>query len=474
MITDPSPVYISTSNSTFTYRDLTGFATRLEDSYRKLVDSNSSIKVLIFAEKNIQTAFLIAACFIRQIPMVILPMDATRSRIVETIKATGVSVCIQPQSHLDILENLGKIDLPDLKSVSEDQATFEIPDFNPEALFAILFTSGTTSEAKAVPLKFKHILHAVRTSTLNLPLNSNDEWLLTLPLHHIGGISILIRSLLAGSQVFLSTVNKTEELRYLFLTRRSITHASLVPTQLKRLMEDPDFSVGPNFKALLLGGGPISMAIHRNAISRNIPVIPSFGMTETVAQCIAVPFKSWQHAPEGTSGIPLDGIDIDLRWDDTSARSTLLWIKGLQVFDGYLDESLNATAFDTEGWFNTGDYARIDEKGYIFIEMRRSDRIVSGGENVNPVFVEEILETNDNIAEAGIFGIHHEEWGQIVGAAIVLKDTNLNFTLDDLKTFLKALVPGFMIPKKLFIVDRLPRTASGKLIRSELVKMNDV
>lgn len=471
MKVDPSHIFISTQDLTYSYGDLNGFADELQRKYDKLVRASSTSVILILSDKTFQTALLISACFIRQIPIVVIPNDSSGERIRRTIKETGAIACFKNKLVRELDLKITEIEIPDFKPYPYFSTDPLFSSLDPDKLFAILYTSGTTSEAKAVPLKYRQVLHAARSSSLNLPLDTEDEWLLNLPLHHIGGISILIRSILNGSKVYLSSSQNSATLKKVLLTRDSITHVSLVPTQLKRLLDDTYFKVGPNFRAILLGGGPISARVHQLAIQRDIPVIPSFGMTETAAQCTAVPFESMDNAPFGTSGKPLDGIEISLRSDITSSSSKLLWIRGPQLFDGYLDEILNINSFDSEGWFNTGDYASIDENGYLYIEMRRSDRIVTGGENVNPFYVEEVLETHQNIAEAGVFGIEDDEWGQVVIASIVLKDKKIPFSIKDIKEFLKSRLPGFMIPKKVLLVDHLPRTASGKLIRSELLKL---
>ncbi len=435
------------------------------------VEINHSAKILLFAKKDVQSAFVISACFINQIPVVILSADKTEMKLNHRINGTGAYYCFD--LNLDTVQGLSlpRIKIPELTNGYNDSAEFSIPIFDESKLFSILFTSGTTSDAKAVPLYFKHILSAATSSSTNLPLDSTDEWLLNLPLHHIGGISVLIRCILAGAKVYLNPVSDTDSLLEIFLNRNTLTHASLVPTQLKRLMDNTNFRVGPHFKAILLGGGPISPSIHRLAKDRNIPVIPSYGMTETAAQCIAVPYLSWKNTPDGTSGKPLPDIMISLRKDDSNNESTLLWVKGNQVFDGYIDEGYNTNSFDDDGWFNTGDYARLDQSGYVFIEMRRADRIVTGGENVNPLVLEDVLESYESVVEAGVFGILDDEWGQAVHAAIVLNHKDEALNEDNLRDFLKSRVPNYMIPKQILVVQQLPRTPSGKLIRSELIKL---
>lgn len=467
---NPSHTFISTTNSSYSYGDLIGFAEELKAHINKVTDHSNSFRILVLADKSIRTAFVISACFLNQIPIVVLPADSSSDQILRRINETEVFAVLDNNLKKEIDPILPLIKVPDIKNYTELNSNLEYSTFELEKLFAILFTSGTTSDAKAVPLKFKHILNAAKNSSQNLPLEINDEWLLNLPLHHVGGISVLIRSILAGSKVFLCPITKTSELKEVFLKRTSLTHASLVPTQLKRLLDDPEFKVGSNFKAILLGGGPIPVSVLQPAKQRSVPVIPSFGMTETAAQCIAVPYNFRWNTTDGTSGKPLGNMKVSLR-RDSDGNANLLWVKGDQLFDGYLDERLNKHSFDSDGWFNTGDYARIDENGLIYIEMRRSDRIVSGGENINPFILEEVIESHELVAEACVFGIPDDEWGQIVCAAVVLDDNNQSLTLDDINIFLKPRLQGYMIPKKLLLVDKLPRTSTGKLIRTDLEKL---
>lgn len=467
---NPSHTFISTSDLSYTYGDLIAFSEALFTRYAEKEQKSNSSRILVQADKSVRSAFLISACFLKQIPMVIVPVGIESFKLKRIIRDTNVIAGFNFEVDSIFGLDVTSIKVPDIVTAENHHYTYQLPTFDTEKLFAILFTSGTTSEAKAVPLKFRHILNAANNSTLNLPLNNDDEWLLNLPLHHIGGISVLIRSILAGSKVFLSQVSKQSDLKDIFLNRPSLTHASLVPTQLKRLLDDVNFKIGPHVKALLLGGGPIPVSTHRQALQKSIPVITSFGMTETAAQCIAVPLNSTYNTPEGTSGKPLGDLQISLRKDSTG-QGDLLWIKGSQVFDGYLVENLNRESFDSDGWFNTGDYARIDENGFVFIDMRRSDRIVSGGENINPFYVEEVLESIEYIAEAGVFGIPDEEWGQLLCAAIVLKNDSKSVSMEVLRNSLKSILHNHMIPKKFILVDKLPRTASGKLIRSELTTL---
>lgn len=296
---------------------------------------------------------------------------------------------------------------------------------------------------------------------------------------------------------------------------KRVRGVSLVPTQLKRLLDLTDFGVHEEFKTILLGGGPVSYEIIQRCKERGIPVMTSFGMTETAAQCISVPFgevspvvvknnesASYSAQNKGfidkyfvSAGKPLPGMFVDLRPDtdfdpetlsdsksDNVSAPKLLWIKGNQVFDGYLSlsesgsiaEKIDTSDFDKEGWFCTGDYAFSDKNGHIYIEMRRTDRIVSGGKNVNPTEIEEVLSSLLYLKDVAVYGKDDNEWGQVVCAAVVLSDSAdehlpsknaAEELLELIKKDTRSKLPSYKIPKKVVILDSIPRTSSGKLKR---------
>lgn len=147
-------------------------------------------------------------------------------------------------------------------------------------------------------------------------------------------------------------------------------------------------------------------------------------------------------------------------------ESGLIWLKGPQVFDGYYPNE-EAAHFDEKGWFNTGDYGHLNGKGHLFIESRRTDLIVSGGENINPVEVEHAIAGLEEIQEAAVIGVDDDEWGQKV-VAIVTLSNGVQPDLEFIKTALKGKIADFKHPKDLKIVDELPKTVTGKIKRKEL------
>ena len=389
---------------------------------------------LIDAEPRLDAVFEIAACWVEGIPFSVMPAGPAG------------------QVARSVLEGL-------------DEFKHAQHGTGDHQLFSILFTSGTTAEPKPVPLKRSTMLAAAVSSRLNYPLQAGECWLHTLPLNHIGGISMICRAIQDGYGLYLMDRFDAGPVATVLSECPHVTGASLVPTQLKKLLEQPHLMPHSKFRGILLGGGPVEPGDITACKNLGLPVTPSFGMTETCAQCLATPLSNWYDAPAGTCGIPLPGIEAELREDPDDTGLSVLWVRGQQIFDGYAG-SQEPIAFDGQGWFCTGDYATKDKQGYYYIQMRRSDRIVSGGENVNP------LEIEHHLAELGLFcgdvaviGLPDPVWGQAV--TIVTTDQELQ-DISRVKALLSDRLDRFKIPKSIIMVSDIPRTASGKIKRAQL------
>jgi o-succinylbenzoate---CoA ligase len=473
MISSNHAIFLINQDSKYSYNQLFRFSESFYDSYTKTVGEISDRPLLILCDLSVHSVFIIISCFLKGIPFVPIAWDTSTTRIEKIINDLNPVACVQTCGTPYSSDSLHTVSIPKI-GANQNHSFFDpFLEFSAERIMAYVYTSGSTSTPKAVPIKYGQIRAALTASSANLSLIPGDEWLLNLPLHHIGGMSVLLRSLHARSSVYILNSTSTADLSAVLTHRSTLTHVSLVPTQLKRVLDLPTFHIQPNIKALLLGGGPISKSLHEKALALRIPVIPSFGMTESAAQCIAVPYSERFTAPHGTCGKPLLNVQIELRPESPELQSEhkLLWIKGPQIISSYADTTNNVDAFDDSGWFNSGDFAHVDDQGFVFIEMRRTDRIISGGENINPAEVEEYLEQLPGILEAGVLGIPNEEWGQLVCALVIPRDRNIKVDVSEAATRLKAVLPSFKIPKRLICVESLPRTASGKLMRSKLYEL---
>lgn len=352
---------------------------------------------------------------------------------------------------------------------------FAAPVFSPDpdAVFSYLFTSGSSGAPKLVALRRSQMLAAFKSMEAGLLPDKLECWLLCLPLNHIGGTAVVLRSWLNGNSVVDARMASYEDMLAQLSGNESLALASLVPSQLDKLLDLSGANmVHPNFKAVLLGGGPSPNALIEEARSRAVPVMKSYGMTETCAHVISVPADALLSAPFGCSGKPNAGHEIQIR-DESGAvlpagETGLLWVRGPQLITGYADAPAGTeAAFDAEGWFCTGDYARTDAGGWVYIEMRRSDLVVSGGENINPGEVEAILRSEiAGITDIVVGGLPDARWGQKLVAWLVLEGDKPD--AETLRITLKKVMPPYMVPAEFRFPARIPRNEMGKIQREAL------
>lgn len=428
--------------------------------------------------------FAIAACWNLGIPFISFDTKASSGELNRQLEQTDPGLVFVDQKLQAKIDHSDSIDIKQLdltRSLEIDvalgfEAKHYTPQTGPDQVFGYFFTSGTTTGIpKIVPLKRRQMLFAAKASAKNFKPRKNHFWLLCLPLAHIGGVSIILRSLLYGSAIFRMKSFHPKMITTFLTENKLFQAASLVPTMLKRLMERSGFLVHQNFKAILLGGGPINVNLIKECRNKGIPLVPSYGMTETCAQIAANPIlkPSGTYGPLQSVGTVFEPNNIQIRDEENEVVSINttgeIWIKGPQVFDGYLNMD-NKNIFDEKGWFRTGDFGYFNANNQLFIDSRRTDRIVTGGENVSPFEVESNLIKLTAIKEAAVFGIADNEWGQKVVAVAVTKNGEpINFTAikEDLKTTLAA----YKIPKEIIRVDELPKTRTGKIIRSKLAEL---
>ncbi|MDX2139667.1 MAG: o-succinylbenzoate--CoA ligase [Chloroflexota bacterium] len=362
------------------------------------------------------------------------------------------------------------------------------PEFTRLQVAAILFTSGTSGRPKGVQLTFNNLYYAAMASTLRLGNELNDRWLLTLPLYHVGGLSILVRAVLCRASVVLHDGFDVNAV-YHALTHDHITLVSLVPTMLYRLMR---YQVSENSAAqdssrirhysslrlILLGGAAASAELLAEAAARGIPIAPTYGLTEAGSQVATLMPDEARNKP-GSVGKPLpfmrlrvvDADGNELPPDEPGE----IVVYGPNVMWGYLGEThdIPLTQWGTparlpyQDGFRTGDIGYLDEDGDLFVLQRRSDLIVTGGENVYPAEVERVLREHPDVTDVCVVGIADAEWGQRVGAALITHHSSL-ITIE---RFAREHLAGYKVPRVWRIVDALPLTASGKVDRAAVARL---
>lgn len=476
----PDNLFLASSYGLHSYGDLEQFTTFfLQFLYD--FEHNFEKPVGFLASSTDTFIFAIAACWKLGIPFVIFDHKAPVSQIHARIDKLNPGLIFTDQKYQSLLNFEDQIDITQLDlsrslkvdiKLADAARHFEAND-DPDAVFGFFFTSGTSGEPKVVPLKRRQMLFAAQASAENIQPRVNHFWLLCLPLNHVGGISIILRSLLYGSAIFRMNSFHPEIITTFLSENKLFQAASLVPTMLRRLMDIPSFHIHKEFKAFLLGGGPIDPQLVKECNHKGVPLIPSYGMTETCAQIAANPIlkPSGIYGPLTSTGRIFPPNKIQIRDNQGEPlgvnNSGTIWFKGPQVFDGYWDESKGA--FDEKGWFRTGDVGHLNVHGHLFIESRESDLIITGGENVSPYEVESALERLPSILEAAVIGMPDDQWGEKVVAVVVGK-TQQQLDTEQVRETLKQSLTSYKIPKQILQIDSLPKTKTGKIKRKELNK----
>ena len=302
-----------------------------------------------------------------------------------------------------------------------------------DAVAIVVHTSGSTGRPRPVELTYGNWLWSALGSAVALGVDERERWLCALPLSHVGGLSIVLRSAIAGTTAIVHEGFDTERVLYELLRPEGPTLVSLVPTTLQRLL-DAGLREPPALRWALVGGAPVSPALLGRAAAAGVPVATTYGLTEACSQVT-------------TLGAPLFCTRVRL------------------ASDGEVLVSGPTVAPSAGPVLHTGDLGAWNADGALHIVGRKSDTIVTGGENVAPAEVEAVLESHPAVAEAAVHGRAHPEWGEAVVAKVVLR---ADASEAELRAHCAARLAPFKVPKAILFADRLPRTRSGKLVRDRL------
>jgi O-succinylbenzoic acid--CoA ligase len=319
--------------------------------------------------------------------------------------------------------------------LADEPAARDLPQPSEELRLAldrpatIVFTSGSTGVPKAALHTIGNHLYSAKGSNANIALAPGDRWLHSLPLYHVGGLSILFRCLLAGATVVLPEPGVP-----LGEAITDATHVSLVSTQLLRLLRGEDFDLG-RLKAILLGGGPIPASLVDEAAARGLPIHTSYGLTEMASQVTATPPDASREELH-TSGLPLPHREISISDDGE------ILVRGETLFAGYVEGDAIDRPLDTDGWFRTGDLGELDAGGYLRVRGRKDNLFVSGGENVQPEEIEDALCRLEDVEEAVVVPVPDAEFGFRPVAFV----RTVGVRSGDLARALEPVLPRFKIP----------------------------
>ena len=417
-------------------------------------------RVAIALPAGPELAYALHACLL--LGAVAVPVDLRLGERERRAIADGAAVVVDEPLHADTARGLlakPKRSLPtdpEGSPPARPRGGLPVkPVHDLDAVAAVIHTSGTTSAPKPVELTFGNFLWSALGSAVALGLDPQERWLCNLPLSHVGGLSILLRSAIYGTTAVIHERFDTEltlaALAAPAGSRGSATLVSLVATTLARLL-DAGLERPPALRCALTGGGPVPSALVARARAAGIPVSLTYGLTEACSQVTTLPPSAAQDVTP-TAGPPLFCTRVRV------APEGEIEVAGPTLARGVAGP---------DGWLRTGDLGRLNGEGSLEVTGRKSDTIVSGGENVAPAEVEAVLEEHPEVLEAAVVGRADERWGEAVTALVV---TRAGTAVDEreLREHCAGRLAPYKVPKRVVtIAGPLPRTGSGKLLRREL------
>ena len=324
-------------------------------------------------------------------------------------------------------------------------------NFPDNQIAVIMNTSATTGQFKSVPITWGMISNHVKASQETLGLQEEDNWLVILPIFHVSGLSIIMRSLYnACSTTILPKFNE-EQVLSLFETG-DINMVSLVPTMLNRLIDNFPKN---KLRLILLGGEFIPQSLIRRCLELKLPIYKTYGMTESFSQ--SVTFNILEFPDKVSSvGHPLPGVEVEIRNTDITGFGDI-YLRSPMLMKAYLGQNPYGDSFPT------GDIGYLDNEGFLYILNRRKDLIISGGENIYPKEIEELLYSLPQVNECALVPKTDSLWGQVP-----ILFVSGNISASDLMDFMVKHVAKYKLPHEIHFLEEFPKNASGKILRKEL------
>lgn len=407
----PDAVCVKCSGKNYTYREMAGLA---EAACRSLPRPRPGRPFVLVAEQNVETLAQLYALLFSRVPALLISPKLT------------------PGERDELIGRMNHISEP-----------------LSEGIAFVMFTSGTTGRSKPAMISRKALVASALAVGEYLQLTCRDVWQLSLSPARIGGLGIVVRSLVYRSALSLCGAYRAEQFASV-LKEDGITIASVVPTMLADFFDHfPGWTPPGALRVLLVGGAHCSTKLRQRASKRKIPVVTTYAMTETTSTMAMSSFDD-RYSPDAQSAVPLKG--VQLRCNDAG----VLWVRGPMLFSGYW----GMPPFCAGDWFCTGDSARLSPRGAIATVHRQSDVITTGGEKVLPDEVEKAAESIPGVREARVLALPDEKWGAIVCAQLVAERKPIEAGI--LQKELAKRLALFKCPRRVVWVDALGRTREGK------------
>jgi len=415
--------------------------------------------VTTYAELEAEATWVarrLAAQGVRREATVALTMPSGREHVVllhALMKLGAVALPLSPrlsraERRAILADERPALELADAGELNQTEADLPLlGEHDLDAVCSRVLTGGSSGPPRAIGLTYGNHLWSAVGSAFNIGVDPGDRWLCCLPLSHVSGLSLVKRSVIYGTALVIEDGFDLDRVAAL-LEAGEANLVSLVSTMLLRLLEAGVDLSGP--RAILVGGGPVPEDAMGEAIGHGATVVQTYGLTEAASQVTTLaPADAARKL--GSAGRPL--LTTHLRIDDGE-----ILVQGPTVAPG---------CADADGWLHTGDLGRIDDEGFLYVEDRIDDVILSGGENVVPAEVEQVLLRHPQVADAAVVGRDDPEWQQAVTAVVVLRE-DAELPTEELRRHCASELAGYKVPKRIEIASALPRTPSGKLLRRAL------
>lgn len=450
VIESPNKVAIKQDDIEITYQQLFK-ESKVYASYLKQLNLN---RVAFYIKNDIHHVSLIIGAWLANVEIVMINTKLTSREIEQQLDSVNVQTVLTYNS-LDIKQK--NINISDINHINKHNLESQ---FKMDNIATIMFTSGTTGPAKAVPQTFSNHYYSAIGCKESLGYDSLTKWLSVLPIYHISGLSVLIRSLIEGFTVVLEAKFNIDRVMHL-IKHEGITHISLVPQTLQWLIKE-ELKEPYNLEKILLGGAKLSESMINKSLEYNLPIYNSFGMTETCSQFVTASPEMLRDEPSTVGKIP-SNVKLKILNKNADGHGEVA-VSGGNVMNGYLTTNSNTTTF-IDGYFKTGDIGSIDENGYVYIYDRRKDLIISGGENIYPFEIEHIMLNHPQINTCVAVPVEDEKWGQV--PALVYEGES-KIEINEFKILLNEYLAKYKHPKYFYKMDEIPRTSTGKLSRHKV------
>lgn len=424
---------------------------------RKLEPLQAS-RIAILSDNSVMMAIYVLATMVVHKELLLLNVHLKPKEIENQLAQLDVTTVLHSVERREQLPNsISTIVFESLEHILSDVEADDTFDwtFEDRDIAAIMNTSATTGQFKSVPLRWGQIRAHVQASKEVLGKTEQDNWLMVLPLFHVSGLSILLRSLYNGTAVTI--LPKYDEAQVLkFIESENINMMSLVPTILTQL--EPSIT-HHKLRVILLGGEFIPMALIDACEKKSLPIYKTYGMTETFSQSVTFSVLDYPHKRDSV-GKPLPGMQVRIDNPDADGVGEI-HLTGPMVMTGYIDKE----PIDSD--LNTDDIGYVDEDGFVYILNRRKDLIISGGENIYPKELEDLVYTLPSVKECAVVPVPDPKWGQVPALFVAFHDGE-SMTADAILSFMTKSLAKYKVPKYVKILPALPRNGTGKIVRNEL------